>query len=227
MQILKTFTCCVLLSALFAAAPPVSAETRYVSDQMLIGLRRVKENERDIIMNLKSDTPLEVLAEEPPYLKVRTEAGEVGYVPSRYVIAGKTKSMIISELEKEVGQLRERLATEGKEGARQPGAGDVVASSSATADLEKTLLATRAELQAITGNFNDLQEKSKRAMDIAAERDRLLEENSRLIAEMQQLSAEHSWYARTGLIKWFLAGASVFFVGWLVGKLARRPRGRL
>jgi SH3 domain protein len=163
-----------LLAALLAlSAVAARAETRYVSDQLVITLRAGKGTEFKIIDYLRTGDALEVLSEEGNYLKVRTAKGEEGWVRSRYVTSDTPKALVIAGLNKQL-----------------------------------------EDLKAISGD----------ARELAAERDRLTAEKKRLMAENRRLEAERERAHRKELIYWFLAGAGVLFIGWLMGKASRRKR---
>ncbi|MDP1465893.1 SH3 domain-containing protein, partial [Klebsiella pneumoniae] len=58
----------VLLALPLAAA----AETRYVSDQLVVTLRQQPADQAEVITTLRTDTPLEILADQGRYLLVQT-----------------------------------------------------------------------------------------------------------------------------------------------------------
>ena len=65
-----------------------AAETLYVSDQLIITLRRGKSSSHKILTTLKTGAPLEVLekAEGDEYVKVRTSDGIEGYVLLEFIV---------------------------------------------------------------------------------------------------------------------------------------------
>lgn len=218
----------VVFSPLTAAA-----ETRYVSDQLIITLRRGMGEEYRILKTLPTGTPLEVLEEHDRYLKVREPDGVTGYVLKQYVSSETPKSQVIARLEKERTRLREQLSKAEEE---LKGFHDRLAEVKAAGSQETQLLQqevsrlqslseqVRSELAEVRSRYEALQEKSSHVVDLVAERDQLKEENARLTREVQELREENHELLRTGLIQWFLAGAGVFFGGWLIGKLSRRKR---
>ena len=213
------------------------AETVYVTDQLVISLRRGKsgEQEKEIIKTIKTDTPLEVLESEKgdPYLKVRLQSGEEGYVLGQYVSKQTPKPVIISRLQKEVEQLqnkldevtnkRDQMAGELKVIQREK-SGKEEELNSYSAGLEKELSSTRKDLQTLKEEYDILLDKSKRVVEISKERDDLKEQNIQLTSEVRFLREEKNRLMRSGVIKWFLAGGGVFFFGWLIGKISRKKK---
>ena len=86
---MKTITGHTLVALLLAAiAVSAQAETRYVSDELEITLRRGESTGHKISAMLKSGTPLEVLSTNKAtgYSLVRTPCGKQGYVLTRQLM---------------------------------------------------------------------------------------------------------------------------------------------
>jgi SH3 domain protein len=219
MRIVVALTGCLLL---LTTAMAVGADTRYVSDRLIITLRAGTGPNAEVITTLATDDSLEVLAEEGPFLKVRTPDGTEGYVQGQYITRETPKSTIIARLEKERDQLKSRLAQleKGKTGIAEEAKAIKEEAAKSEADLAKT----QKELQAITGKYDTLLENSKQVLEITSERDRLHQENARLAAEVKTLGEENADLLRKGMIQWFLAGGGVFLFGWLIGKISRKKK---
>ena len=82
-----------------------AADTRYVSDELIITLRQGKSIQFKIIKTLKTGTPLEVLEEDESYLKVRTTDGIEGYVLRQYITSDPPKTTRLEELERQNSSL--------------------------------------------------------------------------------------------------------------------------
>jgi len=227
---------CFILTCFILVVPDIApAETLYVTDQLVITVRRGASNEHAIIKTVKTDTPLEVLEHEEgdKYAKVRLTSGEEGYALVQYLTADTPKTQIISRLEKEVEKLRNTL--EDVENKRDQLAEDLKNLKEETSskseelnsyasELESELFSTRQELQSLSETYAALLDKSDKIMQITSERDRLLDDNRQLTAEVQLLSEEKSSLMRSGMIKWFVAGGAVFFFGWLIGIISRKKK---
>lgn len=220
-----------VLLILFAL--PAAAETRYVSDQLIITLRTEPSSDASVVTTVRTDTPLEVLEEDGRFLKVRSPNGEEGYVLSQYVTDALPKSLQLEQLQAERDQLQRKLkrleeaqgATSSElEAARRQQealASDLQAKLSAT---EQELATTRNQLTAVSAKFEALQKDARDVVAIAAQREELQGERDRLNTELDQLREENNTLLRTGMIQWFLAGGGVFFLGWIVGKISRKKR---
>ena len=225
----------LVFAAISSAAVPVSADTRYVVDQLVITLRQGESTEYRILKTLKSDTPVEVLAEGDTYLKVRIDDGTEGYVLSQYITRTPPKSLRIAELEKINRDLQERLiplekAKNTLQDQLEEVQGKYVRESSEltrqSASLEQDLLQARENEQAATEKYNTLVAESGNIVETVKERDVLQQENGRLQAEVRDLQHKNKKISDARMIKWFLAGGGVFLFGWLIGKISRKKRSR-
>ena len=93
------FLCCALYSVL------VTAETRYVSDQLEVTLRKGPSLSHAIVRMLKSGTAVEILEidAETGHTRVKTNGGTEGWILSRYLIAEPTARMQLEKMFKEMG----------------------------------------------------------------------------------------------------------------------------
>jgi SH3 domain protein len=215
---------------------PTPAETRYVGDQLVITLRAGKSSQHKIIKTLKTGTPLEVLDEGETYLKVRTEDGTVGYVLRQYVSADLPMAQRVAELKKQNNLLQQKindlqtaknnLETEFK--TYQKDYQQKFSSTTAKAsDLENNLEQALSNERLMSEKYNTLLAQSENVVEITAERDRLALQNSKLQAEVKDLTEKNDALGNNRMIKWFLAGGGVLFFGWIIGKSSRKKRSRL
>ncbi len=227
----------ILLFALFitllAPVRPADAETQYVSDMLVITLREVKGNKYKIKKTLTSGAPLQVLEESGKYLRVRSKDGKTGWVLKQYLTSETPKTTIIAQLKRDAGRLRAKVeklekAKASLQGdlktARQKHTGEVKELKKMSNKNKKDVTSTSRELKQITDKYNSLLEKSKNILEISEDRDRLQSSHDRLSTEVEHLQQENERLMRTGMIRWFIAGGGVFFVGWIAGKISRRKK---
>ena len=98
-----------LLIALSISVGSTHADTRYVSDMLLLTLREGQGSQYKLIKTLSTGTPVEVLEETARYLRVRTREGEEGWVEKQYISSEEPKTLIIAGLQKEANQLKARV----------------------------------------------------------------------------------------------------------------------
>jgi len=205
------------------SATIASAETRYVTDMLIVTVRDTKGDNYKVLETLPTASPVEILDEDKVFVKVRTEKGTVGYISRQYITPEIPKKIVISRLQKQVGQLQGQLDAQKKYCQEQ-----TELASSSRAEIEKTsteLETTQQQLEKVSKEFENLKERSKHVVELTAERDQLSDENNRLSSELSILKEENRSFHRSNIIQWFLAGGGVFFGGWIVGKISRKKRG--
>ena len=88
-----------------------------------------------------------------------------------------------------------------------------------------------AELKEVTAKHNEFLKQNKDTVALVEERDGLLAENNDLKAtidflkeKLENLQSENEGLVRDEILKWFLAGGGVFFLGLIIGKVSRRRK---
>jgi SH3 domain protein len=205
------------------------AETRYISDQLVISLRTSPQNGGEIITYLRTDTAVEVVEEAGDYIKVKTKEGETGFIKKHYLTTETPKSIVIRRLQKE----RDRLASKVSETKDQLSSAKSKTNQNlqeletkhkeTRKDLEALqtkLRSSQAELKKTSADFKALQQDAQDVVAIKKERDQFRTSNEELSIRIVKLEKEVGDLTKTGVIKWFLAGAGVLFFGWMIGKMS-------
>lgn len=97
-----------LLSA--AAAAAAAQETAYVTDMLQLGIHRAQDTSDAAFASLASGTELQVLERVSNYARVRTPAGQEGWVRSAFLVSEQPARHRVAGLEEELEALREELA---------------------------------------------------------------------------------------------------------------------
>lgn len=178
------------------------AERRYVSDRLIITLRETPNTNGRVLRTLKTDTPVEVLEESGRYLRIRTEAGEEGWVEKQYITPETPKPIIMARLHDEMNRLQEKIKE--FEGAENPFLDELKAA-------EKSYL-------------KEVKELEQNAADLVDERNELKAANAKLNTEIRNLQRQVETVRGSGKLRWFLAGAAVFCLGLIAGQVSRRKK---
>lgn len=193
------------------------AATSYVSDSIEVALRTGPSNTDKIIRMLQTDDPLDILQEQENWLLVRTRKGDQGWVPKRYVSQETPKSSQIQKLTKRNEQL-ETLSG----GA----AGQIDA-------LQKEKTSLKEALTKIENEYQELQEKhavlESDAANVLTIKSKYAETEDKLknaTADLERVSMENKELRTSANLKWFLSGAGVVFITWLIGYLMGRSKSR-
>ena len=104
----------VLACFLIISSGNAFADTRFVSDKLIITLRSSKGTGSKTC-TLKSGNPVEIIEESGRYLKVRTKDGKESWVASQYISTKTPKSTVIKKLEKQINSLNKSLEQGNKE----------------------------------------------------------------------------------------------------------------
>lgn len=226
----------LIFITVFPAA--AAAETRYVSDLLLITMRTEPEKDAEVIETLRSDTPVEVLEEIEEFSKVRTESGSEGWVVSRYLTTNIPKAMIITELGEKINKLelsletavkdKEQLTNELEELRTQKN--NKLGDYQSTIEQErKEALEISSEFKALSKKYNQLVNQSQNVIQLAEKIKKLENENIQLrVAKkdcgstIQELEGDKKELFRRVIIRWFIAGGAVLLTGIILGRLSRK-----
>ena len=191
-----------LLTLLSVHVGTARADRRYVSDRLIITLREAPDSDSRVLRTLMTGAPVEVLEESGRYLRVRTEAGEEGWVAEQYITPETPKPIIIAQLKDEINRLREEIKE--YEGAENP-------------FLDKLKAAEKRYLEQV-------KELEQNAADLVDERNKLKAANANLSTEIRNLERQVETVRGSGKLRWFLAGAAVFCLGLIAGQISRRKK---
>jgi SH3 domain protein len=210
----------IVYTLLFLALPfAVSAETRYVSDHLLITLRTGQGTEYQVIKSLPSGTRLELLKENGDYSQVRTEDGVEGWVRNQYIIDTPIAKDQLATARQKIDKLqvtRKQLQQQIKE----------LKSDKAAVEKERDTLAN--DLAKVKKELDGLQKVAAQPIQIARENGQLKKQLDALQQETARLTGENKHLANSSQRNWFLTGAGVLGGGLLLGLLLPllRPRKR-
>lgn len=213
------------------------AETRYISDQLVVSLREQPQQNAASTTHLNTDTPVTVLEETGNFVKVKTEAGEIGYIQRHYLTPETPKPLIINRLQQEYDRLADKVAelqkqlaltTSRSDASQQELTEQLAESNRQLSALQKDLEESQAALTRTRQEFQALQNDAREVVAITKERDQLRKTNQELATAVTELEEKVQDLTISGLIKWFLAGAGVLLLGWIFGRFAGgRRRSRL
>ena len=234
---MKLFSICIslVLLSMLVLSSMVAAETRYVSDQLVITLRQGKSSRHKILRTLKTGTPLEVLEEGKSYLKVRTSDGIEGYVLRQYIGTNPPKHQLIKRLEGENKGLQQKIARLDKANddlkaqiaaMQENHAQELLELTGRSSLTEEALQQVQQEQEVFAENYSTLLAQSENVVAIAEERDQLLKDKSKLTSEVTSLRNQNEELSDTRMIKWLLAGGGLLLVGGIIGKISRKKRTR-
>ena len=205
---------------IFLLISSLQAETRYVSDFLVINLRSSIEAPYSIVTRITTGDSLEILAEEGEYLKVKTANEEIGWISKKYTTEDVPKETIIAKLEQQIAALtgssqqdHTQLIEDNEDLSAK------LQEKQQTIDQQKKKI---EELTSINKNLKNVdpekyQEMNKLISDLKNKANQFQQTINSLQADNQQLRDKNR-------IFWFIAGSLVFLLGLLFGKIPSKRK---
>ncbi len=207
----------VMITILLLFGTTAWAEIRYVTDQFEITMRTGTSTSNNILAMLRSGQKVTVIEQDVAtrYSLVETDDGKKGYVLSRFLdsepsgrerfdklqIDNEHQKIAISELENELENYRQSKLIDNEKNE------ELESNLNQTADeLERLKLATQDTILVIQQN------KKLNALITELEK------------EKRKLSEENADYKDSTAMDWFVRGASVSLIAFLLGILITRIR---
>ena len=205
----------ILIIIFISFITPVWAKSMYVTDSIKITFRNGPSIRHKVLAMLKSGEEVEVLEELNSWTKVRLKDGKEGYVLSHYLSPNIPKSFIINNLQNKVKYLQEQLQklTQVKE--------RLEASNS---ELKTNLELKEKRLAKVEKEYNDLKSGSANYIETKQAKDQLETENKRLKVQLATLLKRNKKLEKKDDRLWFLSGAGVLLVGWVLGLILGRTQ---
>lgn len=207
----------LILSLLILISGTASAKTMFVSDQMEITLRTGPGSDRKIIAMLKSDEAVDVLEVENNWSRVMLSNGKEGWVITRFLTSSQPSRIALKALKEahdkllaEVADLRQKktsLMTE-----KQKVSNELGQNKNRIAELNRSFEKLKTE----SAGFIQLQADYKNSMTAL---EKQTQRASQLDAEVEKLRWNQN-------IRWFLSGAGILLLGFIIGFSTKRQRRR-
>ncbi len=195
------------------------AETRYITDQTEITLRRGESTRHKIIRMLPSGAPVEVLSvnDGTGYARVRTEDGTEGFVLERQLLTEPAARDRLAAMEAKLAELQQ--------------APDQLASQ--LAELQSAHEQLRIDHEDLQRHREQLEQElatlrhaSANVMQITEERAELRKNVADLARQTADLQQENGELRNQTTQRWFLIGAGVLVGGVLIGLILPHLRFR-
>ena len=235
MTVKKTMSLFLLIFAIILTVliKPVFSETRYVSDKLIISVRDGPNQDDHVLGYIKTGTAVDVLEEKERYLRIKTEDGLEGWVKTQYIISEKANGRIIEDLRNEINDLNKKIKFSKNE---QGSLSDKLLVTKQIyevriRELEQEVKINQKNNEKAKNELIGLNKKYKKLLGNSENTDELIRKlkksnklDSKLKTEINNLKKENQNSLKSSIIQPFLAGAGVFFVGFILGVLARRKK---
>ncbi len=205
---LGTVGAVILLS--IGVASQAGAQTRYVTDELVITVRTGRSTQNAIIESLSTGDAVTVLEEDAAsgYMRVRTESGKEGWALTQYLVPAPVARDRLAVAERELGQARETIAS-----LRAQVAELTEQLGSVTSRMQEAETAATS----LNDELVDVRSVSANALTIRDQNESLRRRLNERDAQVEQLTTENAALAGRADREWFVLGAGVLVVGIVLG----------
>ena len=216
-QALRLF-CLTLFFTVWLPSVSSFAATLYVSDTTVeANLRTGTQKENRIIALVRPGEKLELLREEGGWAEVTLADGRTGWILRRYLSERPPWRVTAEKLGTENEQLRAQLAT--TKGGHQ----DLLQKNK---ELQKQMDLQQKELEKVSRNYEELKNSSTNYLNLKMAYENLQKGARQSNAELNKLEKAHGKLKTSTGIRWFLSGAGVLLLGYIMGTSVARLRRR-
>jgi SH3 domain protein len=211
----------------------VLADTRYVSDELIISVRDGQNQDDNVLGYIRTGTAVDVFEEKGRYLRIKTEDGLEGWVQTQYIISEKPNGRIIEDLRNEINDLNKKV------GFSKNGQGSLSDKLLVTKQIyevrireleqevninQKNTAKAKSELIELNKKYKKLLRNSENTDELIRKLKKSKKLDSKLKTEINNLKKDSQNPLKSSIIQPFFAGAGVFIVGFILGGLARRMK---
>ena len=194
-------------------------DVNYISDVVTVPLRSGPSTAHRIVhRGLPSGTQLTILGtdEEAGFTQVRTTDGMEGWVTSQYLIAEPIARVKLAAAEKRLQGLKAEIDKEREARAS-------IQAEHKEADANNRTL--NSQVQSLSQELTELKRISGDSINEHARNIELAQQNTRLAAQVEELSAKTRQLEENIQLKWLLYGGGLVLIGLLIGVILKaRPR---
>jgi SH3 domain protein len=194
------------------------ATTLYVSDTTLeANLRSGTSQENRIIGMLRPGTKLTLTGEQDGWAEVTLEDGRTGWILRRYLSERPPWRETAEQLQQENEQLRTQLNKVRAEYQQ------IMQKST---EVQRQMNSQQAEFETVQREYDELKKSSTNYLNLKMAYENLQSEARQSKAKLDELEKAYGKLKTSRAIRWFLSGAGVLMLGWIVGSSMARMRRR-
>mgnify|MGYP001292643476 FL=1 len=193
------------------------AETLYISDFLRITMRTGPGIDHKIIEMIKSGQSVTVLEQGPEWTKILLPTGKEGWVLNRFLTPKPPSGLLLKKLEEKHAELSLQITTLIDENKRL---------RNENQRLDAELKTSSRNLKKVTDSYQKLKSGSAEYLDVKSRYEMMVVQLDQQKKRAQDIEKELEsiWFHKN--IRWFLSGAVVLIIGFLIGFSSRRQRRR-
>jgi len=207
----------LLLFSVMLSSLSWAQQVRYVTDQLEVTLRSGPSTANSILSMLKSGEPLKIIEQDEAtkYSLVETEGGRKGYVLTRFLDQEASGRARFASLQKQTEKLKQTIDSLKQERDELKASKEI--DSAEIERLMTSLTHTEEEL-------HELKVATNNTVQILQQNETLKTRINELETDKLQLSQENAQYKDSTAMDWFIRGASVALIAFLLGIIVTRIR---
>ena len=216
---IPTLPIAALIALLIASSLLQAAEVKYVTDEVEIMMRTGTSTSNSIVRVLRSGENVTLLEEDltSQYSLVETGDGKQGYVLSRFLLDEPIARQQLEELKSRHQQQQLRVDDQAQE----------------IAELTQTLQQEQSDNEVLKNTLRASEQELAQIREAADNTLNILEQNKRMQIVVDQLREEKAVLSTTNAelsdtsqIDWFVRGAAVSLIAFIIGIVVTRIRWR-
>lgn len=223
----------IVVFTVSASINSVFADTRYVSDRLIISVRDGQDQNAAVLGYIETAAPVDILEEKEDLLRIRTEDGIEGWVQAKYIVSENPKVLIIENLKNEITALKKESETLKNE---QDSASNTLSKTKTMyheniEELKEEVninqkFAAKAKSDFIQLNikYTNLLKHSKNTEELTGEVEKLKKLNAELNTEVKSLRKDPKNPLKSNRIQSFIAGAGVLLFGFILGGSVKKKK---
>ena len=193
------------------------AETLYISDFLRITMRTGPGIDHKIIEMIKSGQSVTVLEQGPEWTKILLPTGKEGWVLNRFLTPKPPSGLLLKKLEEKHAELSLQITTLIDENKRL---------RNENQRLDAELKTSSRNLKKVTDSYQKLKSGSAEYLDVKSRYEMMVVQLDQQKKRAQDIEKELESIRFHKNIRWFLSGAVVLIIGFLIGFSSRRQRRR-
>ena len=207
----------LFLLCFFLTAPAAYAETMYVTDMIEVMVRTGPDISHKIIAMPKSGTKVEVVEVVDDWAMVILPNEKEGWMLTRYLSPNPPQREIVTKLRKENRDLRLQAKTLDEQNAQL---------KKKCKELKAALLKETKTSYDLRKSYETLKRESKDFLALKSSYQKASKELVARTRRLNELEQEVKALRESRVLWWFISGAAVILIGFILGYLSRRPKRR-
>lgn len=208
----------LLVTVLFlTVSHPVGAETKYVVEHIQINMRTGSSVEHKVVTMLESGQKVQVLEVDKDWSRVKLADGKEGWLLSRFLTNSEPRKLVLERVQKEYDELNDQVELLLEESKFLKEENQI---------LKSEITSKKEAFDEISKNYDELKQDSSELIELKASEQEARVKLQELTSKAESLEREASGFRHQQNIRWFLSGAGVLFLGFLIGSISKRKRRR-